>query len=68
MLSSGLVGDEAKEIVLDTETTGLDCQGRHRVVEIGCVELRDAALTGLVWHSHFIILSALCRPRHSATN
>jgi hypothetical protein len=46
----------------------LDCQGRHRVVEIGCVELRDAALTGLVWHSHFIILSAMCRPRHSATN
>ncbi len=41
MLSSGPVGDEVKEIVIDTETTGLDCQGGHRVVEIGCVELGD---------------------------
>ena len=63
MLSGGLVEDEVKEIVLDTETTGLDCQGRHRVVEIGCVEPRDGALTGLVRHSHFIILSAMCCPK-----
>ena len=28
-----------KEIVLDTETTGLSVREGHRIVEIGCVEL-----------------------------
>ena len=29
-----------KEIVLDTETTGLSVRDGHRIVEIGCIELR----------------------------
>lgn len=35
-----------REIVLDTETTGLDPDSGHRVVEIGCVELMDHFPTG----------------------
>lgn len=35
-----------REIVLDTETTGLDPADGHRVIEIGCVELLDQFPTG----------------------
>jgi DNA polymerase-3 subunit epsilon len=35
-----------REIVLDTETTGLDPNDGHRVIEIGCVELMDHFPTG----------------------
>jgi DNA polymerase-3 subunit epsilon len=30
-----------KEIVLDTETTGISIKEGHRIVEIGCIELED---------------------------
>jgi DNA polymerase-3 subunit epsilon len=39
-----------REIVLDTETTGLDPALGHRVVEIGCVELMNYIPTGTVYH------------------
>jgi DNA polymerase-3 subunit epsilon len=35
-----------REIVLDTETTGLDPTDGHRIIEIGCVELIDHVPTG----------------------
>ena len=35
-----------REIVLDTETTGLDPEFGHRVVEVGCVELMNCVPTG----------------------
>lgn len=35
-----------RQIVLDTETTGLDVDAGHRIIEIGCVELRDRRPTG----------------------
>jgi DNA polymerase-3 subunit epsilon len=35
-----------REIVLDTETTGLDPLAGHRVVEIGCIELENMVATG----------------------
>ncbi len=41
-----------REIVLDTETTGLDPFDGHRIVEIGCVELVNRIPTGRVWHYH----------------
>ena len=41
-----------REIVLDTETTGLDPFDGHRVVEIGCIELLNRIPTGRVWHYH----------------
>jgi DNA polymerase III subunit epsilon len=39
-----------REIVLDTETTGLDPADGHRVLEIGCVEIVHQSLTGRVFH------------------
>jgi len=41
-----------REIVLDTETTGLDPSGGHRVVEIACLELHNHIPTGEVFHSY----------------
>lgn len=40
-----------REIVLDTETTGLDPLHGHRLVEIGCVELVNHLPTGRNWHT-----------------
>jgi len=42
----------AREIVLDTETTGLDPRDGHRVIEIACVELRDYLPTGRHFHCY----------------
>ena len=39
-----------REIVLDTETTGLDPAGGHRLIEIACVELDDLVPTGRSFH------------------
>ncbi|MCF8475613.1 MAG: DNA polymerase III subunit epsilon [Pseudolabrys sp.] len=39
-----------REIVLDTETTGLDPNQGHRLVEIGCVELLNRIPTGSTFH------------------
>lgn len=39
-----------RQIVLDTETTGLDWRNGDRVIEIGCVELLDRGLTGRHYH------------------
>jgi DNA polymerase-3 subunit epsilon len=41
-----------REIVFDTETTGLDPSQGHRVVEIGCVELVNHVPTGQTWQSY----------------
>ncbi|MBL6986557.1 MAG: DNA polymerase III subunit epsilon [Methylobacter sp.] len=39
-------------IVLDTETTGLNPQEGHRIIEIGCVELVNRRLTGKRFHTY----------------
>tara|TARA_B100000886_G_scaffold327500_1_gene275009 strand:+ start:2880 stop:3545 length:666 start_codon:yes stop_codon:yes gene_type:complete len=39
-----------KEIVLDTETTGLSVKEGHRIVEIGCIELENHILTSNKFH------------------
>tara|TARA_Y100000591_G_scaffold151580_1_gene130386 strand:- start:6 stop:677 length:672 start_codon:yes stop_codon:yes gene_type:complete len=41
-----------KEIILDTETTGLDVKDGHRIVEIGCLELNDFVLTSKKFHCY----------------
>ena len=41
-----------KEIVLDTETTGLSVKDGHRVVEIGCVELDNLVPTKKTFHCY----------------
>jgi len=42
-----------REIVLDTETTGLDPLDGHRLVEIGCVELVNRIPSGQTFHKYF---------------
>jgi DNA polymerase-3 subunit epsilon len=41
---------EIREIILDTETTGLDPANGHRIVEIGALEMRNKVLTGNKFH------------------
>jgi len=41
-----------REIVLDTETTGLDAKTGDRIVEIGCVELINHLATGKTYHQY----------------
>ncbi len=41
-----------KEIVLDTETTGLSVKDGHRIVEIGCVEIENLIPTKNVFHCY----------------
>lgn len=42
-----------REVVLDTETTGLDPKSGDRLVEIACLELVNRIPTGKVWHEYF---------------
>jgi DNA polymerase-3 subunit epsilon len=41
-----------RQIVLDTETTGLEVEQGHRIIEIGCVELVNRRLTGRRYHQY----------------
>jgi len=41
-----------RQVVLDTETTGLDHQQGHRVIEIGCVEIVNRRLTDRKFHCY----------------
>ena len=41
-----------KEIILDTETTGLSVSEGHRIVEIGCLELDDLIPTKNKFHCY----------------
>lgn len=41
-----------RQIVLDTETTGLEVTQGHRIIEIGCVEILDRKLTGNHYHQY----------------
>ena len=42
-----------REIVFDTETTGLSPSDGHRLVEIGCIEMINRVETGRTFHSYF---------------
>ncbi|HEY1750002.1 MAG TPA: DNA polymerase III subunit epsilon [Caulobacteraceae bacterium] len=42
----------ARQIVLDTETTGLDARGGHRLIEVACIELEDFIPTGRSFHRY----------------
>jgi DNA polymerase-3 subunit epsilon len=41
-----------RQIILDTETTGLEVQRGHRVIEIGCIELVQRRRTGREYHTY----------------
>lgn len=42
-----------REIIFDTETTGLDPQSGDRLVEIGCIEMVNRVTTGRTFHGYF---------------
>lgn len=41
-----------RQIILDTETTGIDPRSGHRIIEIGCVEMINRKLTGNHYHEY----------------
>ena len=41
-----------RQVVVDTETTGLEPEQGHRIVEIGCVEILDRRVTGAHYHQY----------------
>lgn len=41
-----------RQVVLDTETTGLEVSQGHRIIEIGCVELKDRRPSGKTFHKY----------------
>ncbi len=41
-----------RQVVLDTETTGLDASKGHRIIEIGCIELSERRATGRSFHRY----------------
>jgi DNA polymerase III subunit epsilon len=60
-----------REIVLDTETTGLDPLAGHRVVEVGCIELVNTVATGKTFHAYFnpeMIMPAGAQDIHGLTD
>ena len=40
------------EVILDTETTGLSVAEKHRIVEIGCIELKNQIPTNRIFHQY----------------
>jgi len=60
-----------RQIVLDTETTGLDWKNGDRVIEIGCIELLNRAFTGRRYHTYINpqrAISAEARAVHGIDN
>ena len=41
-----------RQVVLDTETTGIDFKSGHRVIEIGCIEMDNLVPTKNVFHCY----------------
>ena len=41
-----------RQIILDTETTGLDFKTGHRIIEIGCIEIVNRKFTGNEYHTY----------------
>ncbi len=41
-----------RQVVLDTETTGLNADAGHRIIEVGCVELDERVYTGRTLHRY----------------
>ena len=48
-----------RQVVLDTETTGLEVSQGHRIIEIGCVEIVDRKLTGRHYHQYISLERAI---------
>ena len=50
-IPKSIKGGARRQIILDTETTGLD-PGEHRIIEVGCVELENRSFTGSYFHRY----------------
>lgn len=62
---------ELRQVVLDTETTGLEPAEGHRIIEIGCVELVNRRLTGRHFHQYLQpdrLIDAEAAQVHGITN
>ncbi|MEE9358166.1 DNA polymerase III subunit epsilon [Candidatus Vondammii sp. HM_W22] len=60
-----------RQIVLDTETTGLEPRQGHRIIEIGCVEMIDRQLTGNNFHQYLQpdrVIDQVAMDVHGITN
>jgi len=60
-----------RQIILDTETTGLEPSDGHRIIEIGCVELLNRRITGNTYHQYIQpdrIIDAGAREVHGITD
>ena len=58
-------------IVLDTETTGLDVNDNHRIIEIGCVEIINRSITENTFHQYLNpgrLIDASATSIHGITN
>ena len=56
-----------RQIVLDTETTGMNPLEGHRIIEIGCLELENRRLTGRTFH-HYLQTDRLIDPEAIAVH
>lgn len=43
-----------RQVILDTETTGIEPVDEHNIIEIGCVEMLDRKLTGRTYHQYIL--------------
>ena len=60
-----------RQLILDTETTGLEIADGHRIIEIGCVELAHRRPTGRHWHRYLRpgrVVDAAALAVHGITN
>jgi DNA polymerase III subunit epsilon len=60
-----------RQIILDTETTGLEPSDGHRIIEIGCVELVNRRITGNTYHQYLQpdrVIDAGAREVHGITD
>ena len=58
-------------IVLDTETTGLDFNDGHKIIEIGCVEIINRKITNNIYHQYIRpnkMIDDKAREIHGITN
>lgn len=51
-MAAGMENTRVRQIILDTETTGLEWKKGNRIVEIGCVELVERRPTGRTYHQY----------------
>jgi DNA polymerase-3 subunit epsilon len=60
-----------RQVILDTETTGLEPSDGHRIIEIGCVELVNRRITGNTYHQYIQpdrVIDAGAREVHGITD